>query len=183
MTIVEKPVSAETFFRLQHPNSRLELVYGAVIELPFNGGIHGNVVVSIAARLEEWANREKHGEVGVGSGFILARDPDTVRSLDAFFIRADRITALGGVPEGFWRIPPDLAVEVVSPHESADDVREKVRDYLLAGTPLVWVVYPRTREVIEHTPDGLARTRTETDTLENEAVLPNFSCIVRELFE
>lgn len=51
-------------------------------------------------------------------------------------------------------IHPDVAVEVVSPNETAEDVREKVRDYLTAGTPLVWVIYPRTQEVVAHTPDG-----------------------------
>jgi Uma2 family endonuclease len=61
-------------------------------------------------------------------------------------------------------------------------VRAKVRDYLAAGTPLVWTIYPRTREVVVHTADGLARAYTESDTIEYPGVLPGFTCPVAELF-
>jgi len=57
-----------------------------------------------------------------------------------------------------------------------------VRDYLAAGTPLIWIVYPRTREVVVHTPDGLARTYGSSDTLERFDILPSFECVVAELF-
>jgi Uma2 family endonuclease len=87
-----------------------------------------------------------------------------------------------GAPRNFWNIAPDLAVEIVSPSETADEVRDKVRDYLVAGTPLVWVVYPRNKEVVAHTPDGLARTVSGDAVLEDAAVLPGFSCPVANLF-
>ncbi len=61
-------------------------------------------------------------------------------------------------------------------------MREKVRDYLAAGTRLVWVVYPRTREVVVHTPDGLSRAYGEEDKLEAFDDLPGFACPVTELF-
>ena len=44
--------------------------------------------------------------------------------------------------EGFTSIPPDLAVEVVSPNDTVYDLDEKLEDYRAAGIPLVWVVYP-----------------------------------------
>jgi Uma2 family endonuclease len=77
---------------------------------------------------------------------------------------------------------PDLAVEIVSPSETADEVRAKVRDYLAAGTPLVWTIYPRTREVVVHTADGLARAYSDSDVIEHPDVLPGFTCAVAELF-
>ncbi len=70
------------------------------------------------------------------------------------------------------RAAPDLALEVVSPSETADEVRDKVHDYLQAGTPLVWVVYPRSKEVVVHTPDGLARTVSGDDRLEDWPYCP-----------
>jgi Uma2 family endonuclease len=85
-------------------------------------------------------------------------------------------------PKAFGPCPQDLAVEIVSPSETADEVRAKVRDFLAAGTPLVWTIYPRTREVIVHTPDGLARTCSGEDVLADPDVLPGFSCSVAELF-
>ncbi len=107
--------------------------------------------------------------------------PTQLRGPDVSYVRADRIPP-GGVPDAFWPIPPDLAVEIVSPSETANEVREKVRDFLAADTPLVWVVYPRTKEVVVHTADDLARTYSEDDMIEYPDVLPGFSCKVAELF-
>ncbi len=57
-----------------------------------------------------------------------------------------------------------------------------MRDYLQAGAALMWVISPRTREVIVHTPDGLARTYTEMDGLEGFTRLPGFTCPASSLF-
>jgi Uma2 family endonuclease len=113
---------------------------------------------------------------------MLTRDPDTVRGPDVAYVRAERIPETG-VPVAFWELAPDLAVEVVSPDARAADVRDKVREYLAAGTLLVWVVYPRSREIIAHTPDGMARTYAVADTLTHPDLLPGFACRVAEIFE
>jgi Uma2 family endonuclease len=130
--------------------------------------------------LRIWANTAG-GYVGTEAGYILARSPDTVRGPNVSYVRADRIPP-GGVPEAFWPMAPDLAVEIVSPSETADEVRAKVRDYLAARTPLVWTIYPRTREVVVHTADGLARAYSDSDVIEHPDVLPGFTCPVAELF-
>ena len=81
----------------------------------------------LGARLETWARSGPGGVVGVESGFVLLRDPDTVRGPDVFYVQAGRVPE-GGIPEAFWEIAPDLAVEVVSPSESAEEVSEKVNE-------------------------------------------------------
>ncbi len=74
-------------------------------------------------------------------------------------------------------------MEVVSPSESAADVQEKVSDYFRAGTALMWVVYPRSRQVVVHTADGVARTLSGDDMLLSDDVLPGFRCTVTQIFE
>ena len=59
-------------------------------------------------------------------------------------------------------------------------MREKVRDYLAAGTALVWVTDPRIREVIAHTPDGLARTYSQHEVLAHFDILPEFTGPIAE---
>ncbi len=59
----------------------------------------------------------------------------------------------------------------------------KGRDFLKAGTPLVWTIYPRSQEVIVHTPGGLARTYTGSIALEFPEILLGFFCTVTHLFE
>jgi Uma2 family endonuclease len=175
-------LTAEDFWLLPESETQRSLVRGEVIEAVPPGGLHGVIALRLGARLEMWARSGPGGYVGVESGFILRRNPDTVRGPDVFYVRAERLST-SGVPEAFWEMAPDLAVEIVSPGESAEEVREKVRDYLAAGTPLVWFVYPRIQEVIVHTPDGLAQTYSGNDVLEQFDVLPGFSCVVAELFE
>ena len=72
----------------------------------------------------------------------------------------------------FYDFAPDLAVEVISPSETAEEVQEKVRDYLAAGSSLVVLVYPRTRLLIAHATDGSSRTYREDEVFSDAAVLP-----------
>ena len=179
--VTQRALTAEEFWHLPGDGKRRELVRGEVVEELPPGGKHGAVALELGARLRGWTRGGPGGFAGVESEFVLRRDPHTVRGPDVSYVRAARIPS-GGVPERFWEIPPDLAIEVVSPGESAETVREKVRDYLETGTPLVWVVYPKTREVVVHTPDGLARAYGPGDTLEGFDLLPGFVCPVGELF-
>ena len=176
-----RPITIEEFWSLPGDGKWQSLVRGEVVEEMPPGGLHGVVALEVSVRLREWSRNGPGGAVGVESGFVLSRDPATVRGPDVFYVRPDHLPDTG-VPEAFWNTTPDLAVEIVSPGEKAGDVREKVRDYLAAGTPLVWVVYPRTREVVVHTPDGLARTYEEQSVLKGFEVLSGFRCAVSDLF-
>ena len=85
-------------------------------------------------------------------------------------------------PAGFLESAPDLAVEVVSPGDSTTAVRDKVRDWLEAGTRLVWVACPRTRSVVVHRPGRPAEALRDDDHLQGGSVLPDFAVPVRDLF-
>jgi Uma2 family endonuclease len=174
-------MTAEEFWQSPLNSKHAELVRGEVVEAMPPSKDHGTIALAIGTLLRLWVQGGAGGKAGVEAGFILARDPDIVRGPDVYYVSAVRAQNDDN-SRAFWTIAPDLAVEVVSPDETADDVRAKVRDYLAAGTQLVWTVHPRTREVIVHTPDGLARTYSEGDTLEFPDVLSGFSCEVAELF-
>ena len=178
--VSQQLLTAHDLWLLPENGLRRELVRGEVIESMPPGGRHGGIAAILAMLLRLWVRQSAGGYVGVEAGFVLARDPDTVRGPHISYVRADRIPP-SGPPDSYGEVAPDLAVEIVSPNETADEVREKVRDFLAAGTPLVWVIYPRSQEVIAHTPDGLARTFSAGETIEHSAILPGFSCPVAEL--
>ncbi len=121
------------------------------------------------------------GLVGPEIGFVLAVAPDTLLAPDVSYTREDWLP-----PESargrFLRLAPDLAVEVLSPTDTAAEIAEKVSLYLEAGTRLVWVVDPRRRTVAVHTPDRVARTLVVGDTLDGGDVLPGFVLPLAELF-
>ena len=81
-----------------------------------------------------------------------------------------------------WDVAPDLAVEVVSPTDLAEELMDKVAEYFQAGVRLVWVVYPRLRLI--HVYESLTQVRglTAADELDGGAVLPGFRTPVAALF-
>ena len=86
------------------------------------------------------------------------------------------------VPEGFFPGPPDLAVEVLSPHDRASEVLAKVSDWLEAGCRKVWVVDPETRSIAVYAPKKEMRVLHVLDVLTDEDVLPGFHVEIREIF-
>jgi len=140
------------------------------------------VAMSVGTELGTWVKTNDLGEVfAAGTGFILRRDPDTVRAPDASFVARDRLTP-EELPVGYLDLAPDLAVEVVSPGDSAREVREKVDDWLRAGTRLVWVIDPATRSARVYRSLEEFEELVEGDHLEGGELIPGFSCEVRELF-
>jgi Uma2 family endonuclease len=107
--------------------------------------------------------------------------PNKVRKPDVSFIRKDRLSA--EMTEGHVPIPPDLAVEVVSPGDSYYDVMEKVREYLRAGVRLVWVLDPNSRVLEIYRVDGAGGPLDDSRELSGEDVIPGFACKVVDLFE
>ena len=83
-----------------------------------------------------------------------------------------------------WKVPvpqpPDIAVEIVSPSETAADLERKVEAYLEAGTKEVWVVYPDGQNIYLHTPSGIRRL-SATDRL-TTPLLPDWSIAISDLF-
>jgi len=79
-------------------------------------------------------------------------------------------------------VPPDLAIEVVSPSDKVYDVQEKVFEYLDAGTKMVWVVEPVSKTVTVYRSRNDIKTLTANDTLTGEDVVEGFSCSVAEIF-
>ena len=146
------------------------------------GARHGRIANTIAYLLTEFTRARQRGMVfAAETGFLLRRDPDTVRAPDVAFVAAERLGD-GEPPSGFLKMAPDLAVEVVSPSDSSAAVRDKVRDWLEAGTRLVWVVYPDSRSVTVHSQTGQTEELSETDMLSGEPALPEFVVAVRDLF-
>ena len=175
-------LSADEF--LLHPaaNERTELVRGFIrMMTPASAG-HGLVSATVLRLLSTYVWQHRLGVCFADStGYTLPNLPNTVRAPDASFVRANHLPP-DGVAGGFLHLAPDLAVEVLSLGESDAELSEKLADYRIAGTPLVWVIDPAKRTVAvistaESTTLGVNHTLTGGD------VVPGFACRVAELFE
>jgi Uma2 family endonuclease len=175
-------LDADAFFALSLPDARAELVRGEVVRLTPAGGEHGVIALRIGARLLAFVEAHDLGAVcAAETGFLVARDPDTVRAPDAAFVSRERMAG-GPPPRRFWPFAPDLAVEVVSPSERAEEVQERVRDWFTGGVRRLWLVYPGLRTVHVFRSPSEVRILGRGETLEGEDVLPGFACPVAEIF-
>jgi Uma2 family endonuclease len=177
-------MTADEFFDfVNHPENRariFELVRGEVIELSRPTRIHGRVCINTGFALETFARKKKKGYVvSNDSGVILERNPDTVRGPDIAYY--EDVQHFADLPEKWGDTTPRLAVEVLSPNDSASYLTQKIQDYLDNGVEVVWVIDPDTKTVGVYSKTGV-QSFTEKQTLTGGEVLPGFRVKVAELF-
>lgn len=81
-----------------------------------------------------------------------------------------------------WDVIPNLAVEVVSPTDKADEIEQRIAEYFRAGVQLVWVVYPTWSKIHVYQSPTQISVRTRADFLDGGAVVPGFKLALAELF-
>ncbi|HEX3315912.1 MAG TPA: Uma2 family endonuclease [Gemmataceae bacterium] len=173
--------TADEFFSLPNDGQRRELVRGEVRTMTPPGYDHGDVTLALGEVLRRHVREHQLGKALAEIGFIIAHDPDTVLAPDLAFVRKERVPVRGN-PK-FFDGPPDLAVEVVSPNDTVNEVEDKVLDWIEAGASMVWVVNPKHRRVTVHRSLTDVVVLHENDVLEGDPVVAGFRCQVRELFE
>jgi Uma2 family endonuclease len=162
----------EEFLQLpEEPGKRFELDRGELIVEPSPTFRHNVIRERIARHLKDFVAANRLGAVTVENDFRLA--PDVVRNPDVAFIASEPlsrvdvdISPIEGVPK--------LAVEVVSPSNSAQDMLTKVHQYLDAGCQAVWVFYPNLKLVAIHDQHG-TREITAPASLHEETVFAGLS--------
>lgn len=181
-TRVRQPVTAEQFALLpEAPGARRELVRGEVVEMPGAAYAHALLVRTLFRLLDTFVVAHDLGEAFPDAlSYVIARDPDTIRIPDVSFIAKER--ALNANFRGYVPFAPDLAVEVVSPGDTATELREKVHQYLAAGVRLVWVIWPQDHTTTVYAPRGEVRELGPDEVLDGSTVLPGFQVRVADLF-
>jgi Uma2 family endonuclease len=104
-----------------------------------------------------------------------------VRAPDFAFISNDRL-ANQAFTHSYWPGVPDLAVEVISFNDTVKEAHEKARDWISAGTLLVWVVNPRNRTVTAYKASGEVEELTGNAELDGGGVLSGFRCPIDQFF-
>ena len=180
MAIERRLMTAEEFYTLPDDGTRMELVDGEVRKMVPPGSEHGRSSNLIGAHLLVYATSNPGVEVWGEAGFLIARNPDRVLAPDIAIIRTSRIPS-SGVPKTFFPGPPDIAIEIVSPNDTANEILDKVRDWFDGGALQVWAFYPGPPRLVVHRPDGSSQTLERDDAIDGGDLLPGFRMKVADL--
>ena len=162
---------------------RWELIDGEPVEMAPASDEPSSTAAAIGGLLYLHVRAGKLGRVySADGGFALFPDRDTILVPDAAFVTAERAPQ-GEARKKFPRLPPDLAVEVLSPSDRIAEALAKVAVYLEAGVRLVWLVDPAAQTVTVFRPDDTPLRLGADDVLDGGAVLPGFSVSISEIFE
>jgi Uma2 family endonuclease len=174
-------LTSEDLWKIVADGSRYELYRGELVPMTPVGFEHGKIVIRFGRLLDEYVEKNRLGAVGTEVGFHLLEKPDTTLAPDIAFIEQGRIPQ-GSAAQKFVEFAPDLAVEVLSPWDTATEITRKIEVYLTAGVRLVWIVDPGTQRVSVYRSLQDVKVLTPPEELEGGDVLPGFQIKVSEIF-
>jgi Uma2 family endonuclease len=175
-------LTVQDYAALEEPAGvRYELSNGELIVTPSSSFFHNGIRDDFNSRLRTFVKHHRLGEVTSETDLILAGE--TVRRPDVAFIRADRLKGVD-LDQSPLPVAPDLAIEIVSKNDRADDLILKVSQYLQAGAQAVWLMYPNTRLAYRYVPGKLepeVRSAAAGAKFEEPELLPGFSLPLAEI--
>ena len=169
-----------------------ELVDGRLMRMPGSGLEASLIAGELLTALNDFVRPARLGRVtGADGTFNLTHPGDPAETglvPDVAFVRADRLPPR--TSPDYAKAPhlaPDLVAEVSSPDQWRPEMAEKARRYLAAGVRLVWIIWPKRREVDVWRNDvagvhQLVVTLKRGGALDGLDVLPGFSYPLADLF-
>ncbi len=175
------PITPEKLLAM--PDSKgLEIVRGNIVEKHV-GYESSELAFKLGMILGWYCYKHQIGRMtGADAGFQCFPDDVTkFRKPDLAMVSYAKQPATQRVG-AYCKVAPDLAVEVLSPNDEVKEISDRVKDFLGAGTPLVWVVDEFLRQVIVYSSSASPKVFCLGDELTAEPVLPGFKCQVSEIF-
>jgi len=183
VTKEKKVWTDEEFMALPKDGHRYEIVNGELVDMGSSGALHGYVCSTIMILLGTYIRTHKLGAMFDSSTAFKMKSGNR-RSPDISFFAKERLQGMTELPTGFLEGAPDLAVEVLSPGNTVEEIHDKLVEYFENGTRLVWMIHPMEHYVLVYRssqePDRLLKS---VDSLDGEEVIPGFTLPVAELFQ
>lgn len=171
------------FMALNRDGHRYELVNGELIDMGNSGAKHGYLAIILSAALFNCVSTQKLGAM-FDSSTAFKMKSGNKRSPDISFMAKERLQGLEDLPDGFLEGAPDLAVEILSPSNTVEEIHNKIVEYFENGSRLVWVIHPKEQYVLVYrsaqSPDRLLKF---TDSLDGEDIVPGFTLPIADLFQ
>lgn len=185
--VIKTQISEDSLLQLDTRNRKYEVIHGELIESMAVGGLHAIITNNLYDILKPYATAHKLGLVFGDS--LLYRIQGTTDDLRDAFVPDVSFIRKANIPKD-WDIKrpfpgsPDLAIEIMSPGDDADELLDKVRQYLKHGTEQVLIVYPESREIHQYKRgERVVYTYHADDSIDLSPLLPGLSIAVSSIFE
>jgi Uma2 family endonuclease len=179
----QKVWTDEAFMALPDDGQHYEIVNGELIDMGNSGALHGYVCSTLMILLGGYIRIQNLGAMFDSSTAFKMKNGNK-RSPDIAFFAKQRLQGMTELPSGFLEGAPDLAVEVLSPGNTVEEIDEKIAEYFANGARLVWVISPTQHYILVYRcaqePDRLLKS---ADALDGEDVVPGFTLPVADLFQ
>lgn len=179
----KKAWTDKAFMALPDDGHHYEVVNGELIDRGNSGALHGYVCSLLLAALMGYILPKKLGVI-LGSSTAFKMKNGNKRSPDIAFFAKERLQGMTELPSGFLEGAPDLAVEVLSPGNTVEEMDDKIGEYFENGARLIWVISPTQHYVLVYRsaqePDRLLKS---VDSLDGEDVISGFTLPVADLFQ
>ena len=162
---------------------RFEVIDGEHAEREPMGAFETVLASWLCHLLNEFAVARKLGLAVTEVLFTLDAARDLKRRPDVAFVAYARWPEPTIAREPAWHVAPDLAVEIVSPTNLAEEIDGKVTDYFQSGVRLVWVIYPHSARIYVYQSPTHVQVLQRADRLDGGGVLPGFEMTVERLYE
>ncbi len=175
MSTVLMPISDDDLY---------EVIDGKRVGLPPMGIYSVLLATQLSRYLGVFADARQLGRAVAEGLFHLPAPVNRDRRPDVAFVSYQRWPKTRSVPrsDNAWDVVPSLAVEVVSPTDSVEELEKKIAEYFTVGVELVWVVYPSQSKIHVCTSPTQIQVITLADTLDGGTVLPGFRLALTDLF-
>lgn len=183
-------MSLEDFIRAYDQEGAFELVDGERINIVPTVSEHSELIKLLYDFLRDRERIDGNVRVYVETPYVLVYSSNWVKGArvpDIMVYRADRLAAYKQQDSEWNKKPfvlvPDLCIEVISQNDIYTDVDEKVLRYLEDGVALIWLLNPRTKNVLVYQQGSGGSVRlTEADTLDGGSIVSGFSISVKDIF-
>ncbi|MBC8113587.1 MAG: Uma2 family endonuclease [Candidatus Saccharimonas sp.] len=160
-----------------------EMIGGQRREIEPMGAYSGLLASMLTYLLTDFVITHRLGWVVTEVLFVLDASRGLHRRPDVAFVDYDRCEGPPALDDNPWDTVPDLAVEVISPSNTSEEIDRKVVDYFAAGVRLVWVLHPETRRLHVYESVDTIHVVGSAGTVGGGTVLAGFQLVLGELFD
>ena len=156
---------------------------GDLVIMPPTGGETSHQNIKLLVFLQIWTEKDGTGVAFESSGgFILPNG--ATRAPDAAWVKREKLTHLTAEEKKkFLPVCPDFVIELRSPSDSLNTVKEKMKEYIANGAELGWLIDPQEKTVYIYHPNGKVEYLENPTHISGEPVLRGFKLNLEKIWE